>query len=751
MNLFLGLQKKSILGKLFLFLVSVFVFLTISAVIYFNVRTTKEARETQQKTVSNIVQVSRLAYSTPLWTFNMKELQSLNKALLANHDVLAVNLFDGDLFLLSLQKEIVSGRLSDKTAEEYAAPAGVKGIKKIRGDIDHEGQVIGHFDIFYSESGIIKQIRAKNLLLTLFSLITAVFFFASIYLLMKKLFIQPIVDLTGITRTIASNKDYTIELNFANDDEIGMLYDNFQIMIREIHTQENELKRTRGYLENIIESMPSMIVAVNENGYVTQWNKAAESVTGIVVSKALGKTLWDFPMFHDYQSVFHHILSQHQPELLYRQRFEDAKGISYKNVSLFPLIANGVSGVVIRIDDITELERKDEQLRQAQKMEMIGNLAGGLAHDFNNVLGGIIGTISLFKYQLNTGKSLPENKILNYLQTMEDSGRRAADMVQQLLAISRRKEMAFAALDLNEIISHVIKICETTFDKSVEIRVFCPEEKALTVADMTQVEQVLLNLCVNAYHAMTIMREKNESQGGILTVSCEKIIADLQFCRTHSEAHAGAYWRLSVKDTGIGMPQDVVTRIFDPFFTTKEKGKGSGLGLSMVYNIIQMHKGFIDVYTEVGLGSVFNIYLPVSKKDEFIAVVAAETGIKKGEGLILIVDDEKVMREIAQQMLETCGYSVVLAENGEEGFEIFQQRQHDINLVLLDMVMPKMSGRETYIAMKGINRDFKVLLASGFKQDERVEEILKMGVQGFIQKPYTIDKLSQAVYSVLHS
>jgi signal transduction histidine kinase/ActR/RegA family two-component response regulator len=422
----------------------------------------------------------------------------------------------------------------------------------------------------------------------------------------------------------------------------------------------------------------------------------------------------------------------------------------YFNVALYPLIANGISGLVVRIDDITELEKKDEQLRQSQKMETVGTLAGGLAHDFNNVLGGIVGTISIIKFKLNKGLEIPAKTLKDYVETIERAGQRAADMVQQLLTLSRKQELSFAPVDLNLTIKHVFKICSNTIDKSVELKPCYTKEPAMVNADPGQMEQVLLNLSVNAGHAMTIMKKPGEHQGGTLTLSLKSLQADKYFCSSHPEAQEISYWVLSVQDTGTGMDSKTVAKIFDPFFTTKEKGKGTGLGLAMVYNIVQQHKGFIDVYSEIGIGTTFSVYLPSIETVQCGGECIEESKLAQGEGVILVVDDEAIMRELSQEILAECGYQVLLAENGEEGVDVFRKEHDRIDMVLLDMVMPKKSGKEAFIEMKKIDPNVKVLLASGFRKDDRVEEIIKLGLTGFIQKPYTIENLAQAVSEAMN-
>ncbi|MBU4396049.1 MAG: response regulator, partial [Proteobacteria bacterium] len=528
----------------------------------------------------------------------------------------------------------------------------------------------------------------------------------------------------------------------------------YEGLIRDISVQkraEKEIVRMRNYLNNIIESMPSMLATLDADSIVTQWNSAACRLTGISSRDAIGRKIYDIaPVFSKYYQQVDTIKYQHRPLTLYREKVtEDAEHLY--NVTFFPLIANGVNGVALRLDDITELDLKEQQLRQAQKMESVGTLAGGLAHDFNNVLAAILGNLSLLKYKIHSPPGLSVSEIQEYLERMETAGSRAVDMVRQLLTLSRRHQIDLVPVDLNLSVTHVRKIGENTFDKSVQVVVHPSECPAYVLADITEMEQVLLNLCINGIHAMTIMRGDG-AWGGILTIAIDKVVVDQLFQKRNPEATGSAYWKISVSDTGVGMDTKTAAKIFDPFFTTKEHGKGTGLGLAMVYNIIRQEHGFIDVYSEPGQGSTFNVYLPLLEREgEEIAPTRDTSTISRGDGIVLVVDDDDIVRKMAEDILQSVGYTVLTAANGKDGVEMYRQHHGNIKVVLLDMVMPVMSGREAFMEMKKINPEVKVLLASGFRQDERVEDILELGVKSFLQKPYTITSLALTMKQVLES
>ncbi|MCU0848275.1 MAG: response regulator [Spirochaetes bacterium] len=408
-------------------------------------------------------------------------------------------------------------------------------------------------------------------------------------------------------------------------------------------------------------------------------------------------------------------------------------------------------GKTVRMEiaaDITDIKNKEQQLRQAQKMETVGNLAGGLAHDFNNVLSGITGTISLMKFNLKKNKFDPLEMIEN-IQVIEESASRAADIANQLLTLSRGHKLSLAPVDITESIGHVMKICKNSFDKTIEIKLQLSAGGIMIMADPAQIEQVVLNICVNAMHAMTIMRGANENQGGCLSVTTNFIYADDFFRTNHPEADAENYCIISISDNGVGMDSKTTAKIFDPFFTTKKLNQGTGLGLAMVYNIIKQHKGFIDVYSEQGVGTTFNIFLPELKEaDSRQRLSEDQIFAVKGTGTILVLDDEDLLRRTARKMLEASGYSVVDFPDVDKAIEYYSNHYNEIKGVLLDMAMPKLSGKDVFERMKVINPDVKAIIVSGFMQDQRIEEALSSGVSGFLHKPYGMMSLTRIIKEI---
>jgi len=387
------------------------------------------------------------------------------------------------------------------------------------------------------------------------------------------------------------------------------------------------------------------------------------------------------------------------------------------------------------IRDVTEQKQLQRQLYQAQRMESIGTLAGGIAHDFNNILGGILGYASFMKTKMEE-----DHPFFKYVDTIERSSVRAAELTSQLLAFARGGKYVVTAVDLKKVVVETLKIIESTFDRSIEIETHLHPDLPTVEGDSSQLQQVLMNLCVNARDAMPA--------GGKLLIeaSAEKITEG--YIKTHMGATAGSFVKLSVTDTGIGMDKETEERIFEPFFTTKEKGKGTGLGLSMVYGVIKNHKGYVRVYSEPGYGTTFKIYLPISGKPEEEDSAAVET-LQGGNELVLVVDDEEPIRSLAKEMLESSGYRVMLAKDGKEAVGVFQKYYSEIYLVILDLIMPRMGGRETFLRLKEVDPNVRTLLSTGYSQNGKAQEILDSGVMGFLQKPYQLNALLSGVRSVL--
>ncbi|MBI5020122.1 MAG: PAS domain S-box protein [Ignavibacteriales bacterium] len=395
-----------------------------------------------------------------------------------------------------------------------------------------------------------------------------------------------------------------------------------------------------------------------------------------------------------------------------------------------------ISQVVVVSRDVTEKKILEQQFLRSQRMESIGTLAGGIAHDLNNVLAPIVMAIGILR------KHNPDKTIQRLLDSLESSAQRGSDIVKQVLAFARGIEGDRVLLQPKHIIAEVVQIIKETFPKSIDIRTELLKNLWAISADPTQLHQVLLNVCVNARDAMY--------DGGKLTITAENSFIDDNYSKMHSEAKVGPYIMISVSDTGMGIPPKILDKIFEPFFTTKEIGKGTGLGLSTVHAIVKSHGGFINVYSEVTKGTTFKIYFPAQMKGQSVSTEESIPTLPQGKGeIILIVDDEATIRDITKSTLEANGYRAMTANDGTEAMALYAQNGEIISVVITDIMMPIMDGAVTIRALQKMNPNIKIIAASGLITSD--VKNLGTNIQAFLTKPFTAEKLLTTLYKVLNS
>ncbi|MBI4327597.1 MAG: PAS domain S-box protein [Chloroflexi bacterium] len=407
---------------------------------------------------------------------------------------------------------------------------------------------------------------------------------------------------------------------------------------------------------------------------------------------------------------------------------------SVRTVELLGTIGGG--RCLIAASDITEKKRLEAQFLRNQRMETIGTLAGGIAHDLNNILAPILMSVPILREKLPSGEGA------DLLKMMETSAQRGANVVRQLLTFGRGVTGERVRVQARHLIKEVVKMARQTFPKSIAILSAVPADLWLVLGDATQLQQVLLNLCVNARDAMP--------EGGRLTLEAKNVRLAEEDAGLKPEAKAGPYVLLRVSDTGHGIPPEILDRIFDPFFTTKEHGKGTGLGLSTVLGIVKSHGGFVRVESQVALGSAFEVYLPAVPEAEPLPDASKPPTLAPGQGeLILVVDDEAAIRETTQRMLKKHGYDVLTAAGGREALTLYEQRGYAIQAVLTDLMMPGMDGSALSRGLLALNPQVKIVAASGLGEDAKVAELKALGVKAFLSKPYATDKLFDILREML--
>jgi PAS domain S-box-containing protein len=554
----------------------------------------------------------------------------------------------------------------------------------------------------------------------------------------------PSIDWLGVPLKIREKtigvlvvQTYSPGLRYGQDEKNILIFVSNQVaMAIERKRTEANLRRSEQKNRAIFHANPDLMFLLDKDGVFLDYKAEKESqllvkpemFLGRQISDVLPSWLADLTMENIRRTLQTRALQVYEYELTFEQRLQYFEARS---------VLCGSDEVLMVIRNITEKRRLEQQVLQAQKLESLGTLAGGIAHDFNNILAGILGYASLLKSKLSV-----DHDFFKYVDTIERSAIRAADLTSKLLAFTRGDKVTHKPLNINKLIPETLEIIRNTIDKSISVETKLDESLPTIVGDAGQIQQVVMNLCVNARDAM--------SGGGRLFIVTEKAVVGKADPLVPSDAKPGSYVKIVVSDSGTGMDKDVLGRIFDPFFTTKAPGQGSGLGLSVVYGIVKGHEGFVTVSSQPGQGSIFNAFFPVSGKPE-IREKNSTAALHSRNELIFVIDDEKDIRSFISEVLQSHGYRVLLAANGDQALDIYKKHSQGIALVILDMVMPGMGGEEAFLKMKEINPHILALLSTGYSQDGRVSEILSKGVKGFIQKPYDFNQLLTKLRQILDS
>ena len=494
-----------------------------------------------------------------------------------------------------------------------------------------------------------------------------------------------------------------------------------------------ELLSSQEHFEVILGSMSEGILELTPEAKIVYANPVAISLLGRAEEKLLSLDLTQLFQGNDRQRLKKLLdTSDYIPRRISEDSPVTLNGKQF-SMTILPVKDGGYKGFIAILNDISLRKKMEAQLLQAQKMEAIGTLAGGIAHDFNNLLMGIQGHASLMLMEMDS--SHPN---ITHLKGVEDMVQRGSDLTGQLLGFARGGRYDVRPTNLNEIIKKSAGMFGRT-RKEITIREKYNQNLWSTEVDRGQIEQALLNLYLNAWQAMP--------GGGELYLQTENIDLDDSYVKPF-KMEPGQYVKISITDTGVGMDDKTKGKIFEPFFTTREMGRGTGLGLASVYGIIKNHGGFINVYSEKGEGTTFTIYLPFTKK-EVIGEKETSGEILRGSETILLVDDEEMILDVSQDILKSMGYKVLTAKGGKEAIDVYKRNRHEIDMIILDMIMPEMGGGETYDRIKEIDPGAKVLLSSGYSIDGQAAEIMARGCNGFIQKPFNIKDLSQKVRKIL--
>jgi PAS domain S-box-containing protein len=547
----------------------------------------------------------------------------------------------------------------------------------------------------------------------------------------------PIENLTQAADLIAKG-EFETRIDVHSSDEIGRLADAFRTMLSTLKASTV----SRDYFDTIIHSMHNMLIVVNHAGKIILVNKATQNLLGYAEDELIGDNLEKVIAESSQQPLLQKI-TQQDTGSVFEKKYEKKTG------QLIPVLISGsvmhdqnkrVTGIVLLAQDITELKHEQQQreniqkqLQEAQKLEAVGKLAGGVAHDFNNILTSILGYAELLREEYRDNPQASA-----YVDVVINSSERAAQLIQQLLGFARKRQYHKSLVNLNTLVDETKKLLTHTIDKKITIKTDLNSQLKHVEVDSTQIEQIIVNMCLNARDAMS-------GQGGEILLSTKNISIEENTKFTERLA-PGEYVCLSIEDNGNGMSPEVIEHIFEPFFTTKEVGHGTGLGLSMVYGIMQSHHGMVNVHSEVGVGSIFDLYFPAQQAPQIQpsqdaclpqhsshATLAGQT--------ILVVDDDLFIRELIDNILEPCKAKLLFATDGKQAIELYKAHHDEISLVLLDVIMPKMDGLTAYMELRKISNTVKVIFISGFAEPDKLAEYRNLGNVDFIQKPFKSSQL----------
>jgi two-component system, cell cycle sensor histidine kinase and response regulator CckA len=502
---------------------------------------------------------------------------------------------------------------------------------------------------------------------------------------------------------------------------------------------EAALRKSSALLQELFRNSLDIVAVFDKNGIFQYVSPSLIYLTNHPESDLIGESVFKF-VHPDDQKVaingFSEVVNEENNGIATEFRFRKADGswIYLEALGNNCLGNPAINGIIINARDVTVRKHMENHLRQAHKMQAIGTLAGGIAHDFNNLLMGIQGYISLMLSSKDSGD--PDFDKLNNMQSLVQSG---SDLAANLLGFARGGQYELKPTDLNELVSKTANVFGRT---KKEVTIHHKYEKNIwpVEVDRVQIEQVLINLYVNAWQAMP-------GDGGDIYVETNNITLSNDDVPAMN-IKKGDYVQIMITDTGIGMDEETCLRVFEPFFTTREKGHGVGLGLASAYGIIKEHGGTINVASKMGHGTTFGIYLPVSNKEISRETINDKT-IIKGKETILLVDDEESIVDVCGEILDSMGYNVFQAGDGKEALKIFAENKDMIDLVILDMIMPVLSGEETFDGLKVINPEVKVILSSGYVVSNQAKRIMEKGCKAFLQKPFRMEELSQKIREVL--
>lgn len=696
--------------------------------------------------IENIHLTHRESLARSLWSLNSGQIKAELQNVAKIRDVVSLKIIEND-------------KITYQAGRKPTTDEKIISVSKPLIFNTHSGpRHVGDFEMLISLSGAEQRLfdRLETIIITegLQIFLVAVFFLFTIH----SLVIRHLNIIAEYAKSMNIDKlNHTLDLKrpdriVQNEDELQTLVNAINEMnkrlahdVSERERSEVNLRQLQNYLANVIDSMPSILIGVDANCNVTQWNSEAVRLSHVSKKDALGKPLGEsFPRLNSALHHVHEAIRSRQEQRLPETQYQQSGVARFEDITIYPLTANGVEGAVIIMDDVSEKHVVEVALRRAQKMEIIGQLTGGVAHDFNNILGIVMGNLELLQMELRENDTTMV-RIRNAIKGTQ----RGADITNRLLSFSRYETSGPTQTDVNKVIANMDELIVRSLMVSIEFQSHITDDLWSVVVDPGDLEDTVLNLSLNAKDAMP--------EGGRLVFETSNTVLDSSFVSRNPGTSCGEFVMLSMSDNGTGMSEEVRDKVMEPFFTTKEQGKGTGLGLSMVYGFVQRSGGHILIDTELGKGTTFNIFLPRAKEGvgtDATSIAPPTTDLPRGTETILVLDDEQALARIAAEQLSHLGYSVVLASDALQALDIMETN-NTIDLVFSDIVMPgKIDGYQLAEVVYAKYPHCKMLLASGFTK-EREEfmsneknRILKL-TKSRLHKPYSQSELAVAIRQTL--
>lgn len=640
----------------------------------------------------------------------------------------------------------------------YVLKRGFKRIIVFNKVIDILGEKYGKIIVYFDISNYVfkKSIILISQIFILLTLIAILIIILNLYF--DKLIIKPIYKIMDKMKSILT-ENYGVKIEIKQENEIGELAKIFNKMTQKLKNNVdskekilNELKISETYFRSIFDNIHSGLVVVNKNFEIIKYNKYFVNMFDLnevnLYNYQIDKI---FPFFNNYkENIVKNLINENNEEFVFEENYSG----KILDIFCYKFSVYEEVNLIFLIDDVTLEKEKDERILNQQKLETVGILTNGIAHDFNNIVGEMTGNMFLLENQLNS-KKINFNEVKDLINDLNSSISNAKDLINQLKGLSREKGSEKKICNFKDIIKRLEKILNRTVDKSITIKIKKPDQDIFLNCDKASIELALLNICINASHAMTIMRKNSEEWGGDLKIDISIVEGDIEKINDNfvfyipDKGIKKRFCKIEIKDTGVGIKPENLDKIFDPLFTTKKGSTGTGFGLTMVKNTVIEHNGAIDVFSEVNKGTNFIVYLPlVEDKNVKYEYSLENNKMQKGSGKILVIDDEENILKITSKILKLLGYKIKSTKSPKEGINLYKKEQNKIDLVLVDLIMPELNGEMVIKRLKEINKDIKIVLMTG-GIDERVEKIKNKYKIQILKKPFDIEMMSNIIYRTI--